>query len=406
MVGIGNALVNVISHAGDDFIDLYDLVKGSMTLIDTEPAVLLYKALGTTVEMSGGSAANTVCGVASLGGRAAYIGKVSADDLGDVFGHDLRAVGVQFRPGEPDGETPTGRCIIVVTPDAQRTMNTYLGVSSLLCPTDIDDQTVAAGAVLYMEGYLYDRAEAKEAFRRAARVAHQHGRLVSLTLSDSFCVDRHRTDFRALVTDEVDILFGNESELLSLYEVETLADAIHRVREDCHLAVITIGADGCMIVSRDEVIQVDAEPVERVLDTTGAGDLFAAGFLYGYTRQLSYTDCACASVRSLPPRSSPTSAPGRSWSCAPCCPSGSELRAPAVTVRHHRTSSLSPEERPCLITARSPSAGWARSPTRTCVPSCARCWRDPPPTSRSGSPGGCSSVLPACARRSVQGPSG
>ncbi len=292
VVGIGNALVDVISHAGDDFIHQYDLVKGSMTLIDTERAVLLYKALGTAVEMSGGSAANTVCGVASLGGSAAYIGKVSADDLGDVFGHDLRAVGVQFRPGLPDGETPTGRCIIVVTPDAQRTMNTYLGVSSLLCPPDIDEDTVAAGAVLYMEGYLYDRDEAKAAFRRAAQVAHAHGRQVSLTLSDSFCVDRHRSDFRALVTDEVDVLFGNEAELLSLYEVDTLHEAIHRVREDCHLAVVTVGADGCIVVSRDEVLHVEAEPVDRVLDTTGAGDLFAAGFLYGYTRQMPYADCA------------------------------------------------------------------------------------------------------------------
>ncbi|HAP78585.1 MAG TPA: adenosine kinase [Acidimicrobiaceae bacterium] len=292
VVGVGNALVDVIAHADDGFIHQYELVKGSMTLIDTDRALYLYRALGTAVEMSGGSAANTMTGVASFGGKAAYIGKVSNDELGDVFGHDLRAVGVQFRAGRPEADVPTGRCIIVVTPDAQRTMNTYLGVSSLLKPSDIDEATVAAGAVLYMEGYLYDRPEAKEAFRRAASVAHANGRLVSLTLSDSFCVDRHRDDFRALVTDEVDILFGNEAELLSLYEVASFDEAVACVRRDCHLAVITVGADGCVIVTRDGVLHVPAEPVEQVLDTTGAGDLFAAGFLFGYTRGRPLAECA------------------------------------------------------------------------------------------------------------------
>ncbi len=292
MVGVGNALVDVISHADDTFIANHDLVKGSMTLVDTDRALQIYRALGSAVEMSGGSAANTMCGIASLGGSAAYIGKVSDDDLGEVFGHDLRAVGVQFRPGRPDGETPTGRCIIVVTPDAERTMNTYLGVSSLLCVPDIDEASIAAGAVLYMEGYLYDRDEAKEAFRHAARVAHRHGRLVSLTLSDSFCVDRHRDDFRALVSDEVDLLFGNEHELVSLYEVPTLDDAIARVQLDCQLAVITVGDRGSLVVTPDGVLHAPAEPVDRVLDTTGAGDLFAAGFLYGYTRSMPLAECA------------------------------------------------------------------------------------------------------------------
>jgi sugar/nucleoside kinase (ribokinase family) len=199
---------------------------------------------------------------------------------------------VQFRAGQPDGDTPTGRCIIVVTPDAERTMNTYLGVSSLLRPGDIDEATVAAGRVLYMEGYLYDRPEAKEAFRHAARVAHAHLRQVSLTLSDSFCVDRHRDDFRALVADEVDILFGNEHELVSLYEVDSLDRAIREVQRDCSLAVITVGADGCLVVTPDGVLGSPAEPVEQVLDTTGAGDLFAAGFLYGYTRDHSLPECA------------------------------------------------------------------------------------------------------------------
>lgn len=292
VVGVGNALVDVISHAGDEFIHHHELVKGSMTLVGTDRAVQLYAALETAVEMSGGSAANTMCGVASLGGRAAYIGKVSGDDLGNVFGHDLRAVGVQFRPGTPDDETPTGRCIIVVTPDAQRTMNTYLGVSSLLCVGDIDDETVAAGAVLYMEGYLFDRPAAKDAFRRAAAVAHAHGRKVSLTLSDSFCVDRHRSDFRSLVTDEVDILFGNHDELLSLYEVDSFDEAVGCAQRDCDLAVITVGDQGCFIIHHEGVLTVPAEPVEHVLDTTGAGDLFAAGFLFGYTRDHPLEHCA------------------------------------------------------------------------------------------------------------------
>ncbi len=292
VVGVGNALVDVLGHAGDDFIIEHDLVKGSMTLVETDRALQLYKALGGAIEMSGGSAANTMCGVASLGGRAAYIGKVTNDELGAVFGHDLRAVGVAFRPGAPDAELPTGRCIIVVTPDAERTMHTYLGVSSMLHPGDIDEAAVAAGRVLYMEGYLYDRPEAKQAFRKAATIAHANGREVSLTLSDSFCVDRHRADFRSLVADEVDILFGNEDELTALYEVSDLDAAVAAVRRDCALALVTTGAAGCLVVTADDVVRVPAVAVAQVLDTTGAGDLFAAGFLYGFTRDLPLEECA------------------------------------------------------------------------------------------------------------------
>ncbi len=283
VVGIGNALVDVIASASDGFLDDYAMVKGSMTLIETQRAVQLYEALDGAVEMSGGSAANTVCGVASLGGSAVYVGKVNNDDLGEVFGHDLRAVGVRFAGGGLDHDTPTGRCIIVVTPDAERTMNTYLGVSSYLGVGDLDEEAIADSSVLYMEGYLFDRDEAKAAFRRAAEVAHAHDRLVSLTLSDSFCVDRHRDDFRALVRDRVDLLFGNHDELLSLYETESFEGAVAALRAECSLAVITIGAEGCLIVTHDEVVPVPAEPVERVIDTTGAGDLFAAGLLYGLT---------------------------------------------------------------------------------------------------------------------------
>jgi sugar/nucleoside kinase (ribokinase family) len=290
-VGIGNALVDVIAHAAEDFLDAHALVKGSMQLIDTDRATQLYRALGTPVEMSGGSAANTMCGVASFGGRAAYIGKVSDDELGTVFGHDLNAVGVAFRPGAVDPATPTGRSIIVVTPDAQRTMNTYLGVAELLSADDLDEGAIADGAVLYMEGYLFDRDEAKKAFRRAAGVAHANDRKVSLTLSDSFCVDRHRSDFVTLIRDEVDILFGNADELRSLYELESVDDAVAAVRAECEMAAITLGKEGSVIVTSDDVVRVPAEPVARVLDTTGAGDLYAAGFLYGLTRGRPLGEC-------------------------------------------------------------------------------------------------------------------
>jgi len=283
VVGIGNALVDVIAHASDAFLDDHNLIKGRMDLVDTDRAVSLYQALGSAVEMSGGSAANTMCGVASFGGTAAYLGKVTDDDLGDAFGHDLLAVGVQFRPGDHRNEIPTGRCIIVVTPDAERTMNTYLGASSMLGVSDLDDTAIAAGKVLYMEGYLYDRDEAKAAFRHAAAVAHGAGRLVSLTLSDSFCVDRHRDDFRSLVSDEVDLLFGNETELISLYQTETFDQAVAELRKHCQMAAVTVGAKGSIVITRDELVEVPAVPVRRVIDTTGAGDLYAAGFLHGMT---------------------------------------------------------------------------------------------------------------------------
>jgi len=292
VVGIGNALVDIISHVEDRFIDEHGLVKGAMTLVDTDRALALHRSLGTSVEMSGGSAANTVCGVASLGGRAAYIGKVSDDDLGGAFGHDLLAVGVRFAPGGPADGVPTGRCIIAVTDDAERTMNTYLGASSLLTPADVDTDVVAAARVLYMEGYLYDRPEAKEAFRHAARASHDAGRLVSLTLSDSFCVDRHRDDFRALVTDEVDLLFGNADELIALYETDSFDEAVAAVRADCRLAAITLGARGSIVVTHDDVFEVPAVGVPHVVDTTGAGDLFAAGFLFAHTRGDDLASCA------------------------------------------------------------------------------------------------------------------
>jgi sugar/nucleoside kinase (ribokinase family) len=290
VVGIGNALVDVIAHVGDVFIEAQDLTKGAMTLIDTDRAMELYTAMGSGVEMSGGSAANTMCGIASFGGRAAYIGKVADDPLGDVFGHDLRAVGVHCTNAKSMLGVPTGRCLIVVTPDGQRTMNTYLGVSSLFGPDDVDDELVTWGKILYMEGYLWDRPEAKEAYRKAARLAHAAGAKVSLTLSDSFCVDRHRDDFFKLVEDEVDVLFANEHELAALYQVDDFDSAARSVREHCEIAAITRGKDGSVVVTDGDRIVIDAEPVS-VVDTTGAGDLYAAGFLYGLTHDLPLAEC-------------------------------------------------------------------------------------------------------------------
>jgi sugar/nucleoside kinase (ribokinase family) len=291
VVGIGNALVDVIAHFDDTFLGAQDLVKGAMTLIDSDRAHGLYAAMGSGVEMSGGSAANTMTGIASFGGRVGYIGKVADDQLGEVFGHDLRAVGVTFENAPALIGVSTGRCLIVVTPDAQRTMNTYLGVSSLLSPDDVDPDLVARGRVVYLEGYLFDRPQAKQAYFKAAAGAHAAGGRVSLTLSDSFCVDRHRDDFFRLVESAVDILFANEDELMALYQVGDFDDALQAVRGHCEVAAITRGKAGSVVVSGDELHIIDAHPVDEVVDTTGAGDLYAAGFLYGFTHRLGLADC-------------------------------------------------------------------------------------------------------------------
>jgi sugar/nucleoside kinase (ribokinase family) len=291
VVGIGNALVDVIAHTEDGFLAREQLVKGSMNLIETDRAVQLYQAMGSGIEMSGGSAANTMTGISSFGGKAAYIGKVAPDDLGEVFAHDMRAVGVAFSGPAPRAEIPTGRCMILVTPDAQRTMNTYLGVSSTLGPDDVDDEVVAAGKVVFMEGYLFDRPPAKEGYRKAARIAHANGGKVSLSLSDSFCVERHREDFFALVESQVDVLFANEDELKSLYQVDDFDDAVQAVRGHCEIAAITRGKTGSVVIAGPELHVIDAHPCENVVDTTGAGDLYAAGFLFGLTNGFSLADC-------------------------------------------------------------------------------------------------------------------
>jgi sugar/nucleoside kinase (ribokinase family) len=283
VVGIGNALVDVLSHESHDFLAAQALTRGAMTLIDTERAKSLYAAMGPAVEISGGSAANTLVGVTSLGGTAAFVGRVADDELGAVFGHDIRAAGVDFRAKPASGGEPTGRCLIVVTPDAQRTMNTYLGASAQLGPADVDHELVARAQVLYLEGYLWDEPDAKAAYRLAARTAHDAGNRVAFTLSDSFCVDRHRAEFVELIESEVDVLFANEAEITSLYEVDRFDDALQRVQHHCEIAALTRSARGAVIVARDEVHVVDAHPVPQVVDTTGAGDQFAAGFLYGLT---------------------------------------------------------------------------------------------------------------------------
>jgi sugar/nucleoside kinase (ribokinase family) len=292
VVGIGNALVDVLSHAEDDFLIKEDLAKGSMTLIEADRAESLYGAMGPGVEMSGGSAGNTMAGLASLGSKGAYVGKVRDDQLGRVFAHDLKAMGLEFTTNmEPEDGEPTGRCLILVTPDAERTMNTYLGAATMLTPNDIEESQIARAKVTYMEGYLWDREGAKEAFRKAARVAHDAGQKVSLSLSDSFCVDRWRDEFLDLAEHHVDILFANEDEIKSLYQVDDFDQALQHVRGHCEVAALTRSEKGAVIVSGDEVHIVDAETPSRVVDTTGAGDLFASGFLHGFTQGMDLHRC-------------------------------------------------------------------------------------------------------------------
>lgn len=289
-MGIGNALVDVLTHESEEFIEANGLVKGAMTLIDTDRAEELYAAMGSGIEVSGGSAANTISGIASFGGKAAYIGRVFDDQLGAVFAHDLRSTGVVFRAEPATDGPPTGRCLIVVTPDAQRTMNTYLGSSEYFGPEHVDGDLIASAKVTFFEGYLFDRPEAKEAYWKASRIAHDAGREVALTLSDTFCVERHRSEWRDLVADQVDILFANEHEALALYEVDTVDEALAAARADVEVAIITRGPAGSIVARGDVVEEIDPHPVE-VVDTTGAGDLYAAGFLFGYTRARSMAEC-------------------------------------------------------------------------------------------------------------------
>lgn len=287
---IGNAIVDVLAQTDDAFLQANGIHKGTMTLVDADRSAELYSKMRAATEVSGGSAGNTAAALASLGSRAGYIGKVAQDQLGDIFGHDIRAAGVSFQTPPLVGGAPTARCMILITPDAQRTMNTYLGACVFLTPADIDEETVRGAQVTYLEGYLFDREDAKQAFYTAARLAHAAGRKVSLTLSDPFCVDRHREAFLDLIAGHVDILFANEAEIISLYQVATFDEAVTKVKGHCEIAALTRGASGSVIVTPRETVTVRAEPTGQIVDTTGAGDLYAAGFLHGYTQGLSLAE--------------------------------------------------------------------------------------------------------------------
>ncbi|MBI3637636.1 MAG: adenosine kinase [Candidatus Rokubacteria bacterium] len=291
VVGIGNALVDVLSHTSDEFLERHGLVKGTTHLVDETRADEVYAAMGAGTEVSGGAAANTIVGVASFGGRAQYVGKVRDDQLGEVFAHDLRATGVAYDTKPASSGPATGRCLILVTPDAQRTMNTFLGASSHLTRNDVDRSLIVRARILYLEGYLFDPPAAQEAFRVAAQMAHAARRAVALTLSDPFCVDRHRAAFLNLVEHDVDILFANQTEICALYQTNDFDSALQQVRPHCKIAALTRSERGSVVVAGDEIHVIDAEPVDTLVDTTGAGDLYAAGFLFGLSRGLGLAVC-------------------------------------------------------------------------------------------------------------------
>lgn len=292
VVGVGNAIVDVISTVDEDFIATHELNKGAMTLIDAERATSLYAAMPPGIEASGGSAANTAAGLASLGSAAAYLGKVRDDQLGEVFVHDLRSAGVAFDVPQGSDGPPTARCLIRVTPDAERTMNTFLGISAFLSPDDIDDAVVASASITYCEGYLWDMDIAKEAIRSAMSVAADAGRTVSLTLSDSFCVDRHRDEWLDLLDDKVDLLFANEAEICSLFETDDFDLAASKIEGMVPISALTRSAAGSVVVANGEQIVVPAAPVDGVVDATGAGDLYASGFLHGLAGGADLARCA------------------------------------------------------------------------------------------------------------------
>ena len=289
---IGNAIVDIIARCDEAFLVDNSIVKGAMNLIDAGRAELLYSRMGPAIEASGGSAGNTAAGLASFGARAAYIGRVAKDHLGAVYAHDIRAQGVTFDSTPLEDGAPTARSMIFVTPDGERSMNTYLGAAVELGPEDIEADKVEATKVTYFEGYLWDPPRAKEAIRLAAAQAHAAGREVSMTLSDPFCVDRYRGEFLDLMrSGTVDIVFANESELKSLYETASFETALEAIRKDCRLAAVTRSEKGSVVVRGDETVKVMALSVDEVVDTTGAGDLYAAGFLAGYTQERGLAEC-------------------------------------------------------------------------------------------------------------------
>lgn len=291
VVGIGNALVDVISSVDDAFIEAHGFPRGATTMVELDRAEAVYADLPPTQEISGGSCANTIAGLASFGASVAFIGRVRDDQLGKVYTHDLRSLGVHFDVAPATTGPATGRCLVMVTPDAHRTQCTYLGASTFIAPEDVDTGVVARARVTYLEGYLWDQPSAKDAIRKAAAAARDAGRRVALTLSDPFCVDRHRDEFRALVEHEVDVVFANELEICSLYEVDDFDAALQHVRHHCQIAALTRSERGSVVIAGDEVHVVDAVPIDRLVDTTGAGDQYAAGFLHGLTRGLDLATC-------------------------------------------------------------------------------------------------------------------
>ncbi|WP_315723005.1 MULTISPECIES: adenosine kinase [unclassified Bradyrhizobium] len=289
VLGIGNAIFDVLVQADEAFLARHGMTKGGMALIDEARAAAIYRDMGPATEMSGGSAANTIVGLASLGARAAYVGKIKDDQIGRMYSHDIRAAGVAFDTSAAADGPATGCSYILVTPDGERTMNTYLGAAQNLTAADIDPAQIAAARIVYLEGYLWDPKDAKDAFVKAATIAHDAGREVALTLSDSFCVDRYRDEFLELMRGgTVDLVFANEAELHSLYQTSDFDGALKQLREDATLGIVTRSDKGCVVVSNDGVIAVPAHPIETLVDTTGAGDLFAAGFLFGLVRKSGY----------------------------------------------------------------------------------------------------------------------
>ncbi len=293
VLGIGNAIFDILVRVDDDFLAAQDMAKGGMTLIDEARAASIYAAMGPATEVSGGSAANTIVGAADFGARAVYIGKVKNDQIGNLYTHDIRAAKVTFTTPAATSGPATGCSYILVTPDGERTMNTYLGAAQNLTPDDIDAEQVAAAAITYLEGYLWDPPEAKSAFVKAAAIAHENKRKVALTLSDAFCVSRYRDEFLELMRGgTVDIVFANESELRSLYETADFDAALAQFRNDIALGVVTRSEKGCVVATNAGVEAVPAFPIEKLVDTTGAGDLFAAGFLFGLVRETSMRQAA------------------------------------------------------------------------------------------------------------------
>ena len=284
VVGLGNAIVDVVVQTDDSTLDVLGLTKGATTLIDADRAAAIRPYMEGGIEMSGGSAANTVAGLASLGGRGAFLGRVGGDELGRTFRDAITAIGVEYRSPPAEEGPETARCLVLVTPDAERTMLTFLGVSTAFGPDDVDPGLIENAAIVYLEGYLFDEERAKAAFVRAAELAHAAGRRVALSLSDPFCVERHRAAFRHLVRGHVDILFANEAEITGLYEAGDFDEACRRTAADCPFAALTRGAAGSVIAAGGELVRVRAAPVAKVVDTTGAGDLYAAGVLFGLTR--------------------------------------------------------------------------------------------------------------------------